>query len=290
MRKIRITIRIILLLIIGMIGLLCVSHRWSDAPSGRPHQLHVMTWNTFRLDQNAPIEKNQVVKYLQEHPVDIICLEEAELVHQHPYLSLEQFKQAMKPIYPYSFLDFKIYNHYRQYGLMIFSRYPLINKQTVRYPSESNMSSRCDVAVGTDTFRLFINHLESNKLLIGKDPRDTLLSKVKHATPIRWMEARVVSKAVAESPYPAIVVGDFNSLPFSYTYLRMRMAGWQWLRDAHLESSRWKLGNTFFIHGIGGRIDYILTDRSFAIDTCWVDQQATGSDHFPVFATLGYGE
>lgn len=287
MRTFRWIFRLFLLVAVVAVLLLTVSHRWREVPSS-PRRLTVMTWNVFRFDENTPLSRNRVIRYLQDHPVDIICLEEAEALRHAPYLTLPEIKSALGEIYPYSYLDFKIYNGYRQYGLMVFSRYPLLHKQTVRYPSEANMSGRCDVVVGADTFRLFVNHLESNKLLIGKDPRDTLISKVKHAAPIRRMEARVVSNEVSQSPYPVLVMGDFNSLPLSYTYLRMRLAGWRWLRDAHLEGSRGRLGSTFFIHGLGGRIDYILVDPFFTVERSWVDRTATGSDHFPVFATIGY--
>lgn len=288
MRKLKAFFWIILLSAISLAGVLTISHQYGEKSPNKNRQLTVMTWNVFRFDKDAPVAQNRVIRYLQDHPVDIVCLQEAEVLKNPQYLTLPALKQAMGSNYPYSYFDFKIYNGYRQYGLVVFSRYPLIHKQTVRYPSSANMSSRCDVAVGKDTFRLFINHLESNKLLVGKDSRDTLISKMRHAAPIRRMEARTVAKEAGASPYPVLVVGDFNAPPVSYTYLRMRMAGWNWLRDAHLEGSRWRLGNTIFVHGIGARIDYIMSDRSFEVDTCYVDRSATGSDHYPVVATLRY--
>ena len=92
-----------------------------------------------------------------------------------------------------------------------------------------------------------------------------------------------VRRAIYESPYPVMAVGDFNALPLSLVYWTMNMG----LRDCFAESSFGRYGATYERKGIGIRIDYIFTSRKLYPLACRVDQ-ANYSDHLPVIATIGW--
>lgn len=283
-----------LLLVVASVS---VSHRWSQPQRGE-HTLRVMTWNTQRLDQAAPPERNRVLRYLQTHPVDVVCLEEAEVSKQSAGLNLSEIKESLREIYPYSYVDFKLYRGAtRRYGLMVFSRYPLIEKQTIHYESVGNSSARCDVVVDSDTLRLIVNHLESNRL-VQSDWADSLSrdeirrkserigAKLRRAESLRHVQAGVVRAEINASPYPVIAAGDMNSVPLSRVYLRLRFGGLQWLRDTFLEGSRFQIGKTMVYHRLPLRIDYIFCSRALRVVSSEVDYSATGSDHYPLTTTL----
>ncbi|MCQ2343017.1 MAG: endonuclease/exonuclease/phosphatase family protein [Paludibacteraceae bacterium] len=259
------------------------SHRWRDlsaAPQPSNRHLTVLTYNTQRMGQFQKVPDNDVIRYLCSVDADVLCLQEAEVYKNNRYLTLDELRQAMEA-YPYTYYDFKVYNSRRQYGNVVFSKYPLINKHTIQYASRGNITSCCDVVVGGDTLRLMVNHLESNRIQ-QNDQRDTLLDKLEAAGKIRWHQAWTVKKAMWQSPYPLVVVGDFNSLPIGITYQCLKMG----MRDAFLETSRGRLGWTFHYHRIGARIDYILCSRALMPYRCIIDDEVTASDHYPVIASI----
>ena len=284
-RKIKNIFLLLLALLLAIAVLLTFSLRMSE-PEERKHQLTVMTWNTHSLSQYAPIDRNEVVCYLREHPTDIICLQECAVLGNGKGISMKELKTAMAPYYPYSYYDFKIHNRRIQYGNIVYSRYPLINKRTVPYESQGNISSQCDVVVDGDTIALFVNHLESNRLAPSDiEHTDTLSHKINLARARRWEQAHALRQAIDSSRYTHLVVGDFNTPPYTLTYLYVR----QMMQDCFLNGSNGKVGYTYYWHRIGVRIDYILADRSVDVVESHVDKNAKGSDHYPVWATVTFG-
>ena len=255
----------------------------------------VLTWNTARMDYEHKPPQNEALTYLLSQDADIICLQEVDVYKDAHFLTLQDVKQTLKKKYPYSYLDFSVYNRRHQFGTMVWSKYPLINKQTIHYQTKGNISNRCDVVVGSDTIRLINNHLESYSFEF-EDIADAdtlrsyegflssfkrLKSKWERAVPIRNEQARVVRKEIEASPYPVIVVGDFNAIEWSYAYQHIKSG----LRDAWRELHPWSWGTTCEHRGVGVRIDYILCSESIAPKSCVV-KNCSVSDHRPVVATL----
>lgn len=237
-------------------------------------------------------QAQQMLAYLNEQEADILCLQEVSVYKNEKRMTLTQLRQAMSQ-YPYTYYDFKRYNSRRQFGNVVFSRYPLIHKQTIPYESKNNISSQCDVVVKEDTIRLIVNHLESFRLMkedfqldsltINNLKQSSLSQKLHDASQLRQEQAKAVKKAIKQSPHPVVAVGDFNSIPLSYVYGKLRWG----MRDCFLEGSFGKLGNTYKKGALGIRIDYILCSRNLTPIKCEVDR-VKYSDHFPVCATLGW--
>ena len=242
----------------------------------------VLTWNTARMGGFAKPEKNEVLQYLQQQDADVICLQEVDVYKDATYLTLSDVRQSLGKKYPYSYLDFAIYDKRHQYGTMVWSKYPLINKQSIHYQTVGNISNRCDIVVGKDTFRLINNHLESYSFS-AEDLTDVdkLKAKWLRAWPLRNEQARVVRKEIEASPYPVIVVGDFNAIELSYAYWHISSG----LHDAWRSIHPWSWGATCEHRGFGFRIDYILSSESLTPVRCEIPT-ASGSDHRPVAATL----
>ena len=298
--KIRKVLMLILLACILFVFWQMLSH---GTPPGdaelrsRPHRLTVLTWNTARMGNFAKPAKNEVLRFLAQQDADVVCLQEVDVYKDAHFLTLQEVKQVLGAKYPYSYLDFAVYDKRHQFGTMIWSRYPLINKHTIHYQTRGNMSNCCDVVVETDTIRLFNNHLESyyftpedladvDTLRNYQGLRESarrVEEKWKRATPLRNAQARTVHDEVKQSPYPAIVVGDFNAIPLSYTYMILSIG----MHDAFAETSWFRWGATCEKRGIGMRIDYILCSDPILPVQCSIGQ-TKASDHRPVIATLAW--
>ena len=258
------------------------------------HHLSVLTYNTHQMGMYEKAHQNRVIRYLQRQDADIICLQEVDVYKNEKYLTLPELRKALEK-YPYTYFDFKIYNKRHQYGLAVFSKYPLSNKNTIRYSSRGNISDYCDVAVGKDTFRLFNNHLESNRLEI-KDLPDSIESsalvesaqrisdKLESARKIRQLQAEAIREEISKSPYPVIVAGDFNTPPASFSYIKIRGCD---LRDCFLATSWCKWGATFSRRHIGLRIDYLLCSKELHPISTHIDH-LNCSDHYPMTAIIGW--
>lgn len=256
----------------------------------------VLTWNTGRMGGFEKPEKNEVLRYLTAQDADVICLQEVDVYKDTRFLTLPDVKRVLGKKYPYSYLDFSVYNKRHQYGTMVWAKYPLINKQSIHYETRGNLSNRCDIVVGNDTIRLINNHLESysftpDDIIEAETQRNyegflssfrRLKAKWKRAIALRNKQARVVRREIEESPYPVVVVGDFNAPVLSYAYWHISSG----LHDAWSSTHPWQRGGaTCEKRGFGLRIDYILSSENLRPTTCEV-KETTGSDHKPVVATL----
>lgn len=93
----------------------------------------------------------------------------------------------------------------------------------------------------------------------------------------RVEQAEAMGKLIADSPYPVIVCGDFNSQPSSYVYGEISKE----LTDGFMDcgnsmASSYRFGGGFF------RIDYILYSDIFE-GVGYRTKPWTFSDHYPVF-------
>lgn len=292
MKWIKRIIRITLILLLLWVAVSLISHQWSAPEKDFDQTLKVMTYNTQALCMGDKQQARQMLAYINQQEADIVCLQEVKVYKNSSLMSLAELRTAMSR-YPYTYYDFKRYNSRRQFGNVVFSKYPLINKHTVPYQSSNNISSCCDMVVRGDTVRLIVNHLESYQLMRKDLQFDTLSvdhiknsslnQKLQAAGELRHEQAKAVKQEIRKSPYPVVVVGDFNAIPLSYVYWKIKLG----LRDCFLEGSLGQLGNTYKKGPLGIRIDYILCSRKLTPIKCEVGR-VKYSDHFPVYATIGW--
>lgn len=96
----------------------------------------------------------------------------------------------------------------------------------------------------------------------------------------RAVQANIVREAIDRSPYPSIICGDFNDVPNSYAYFRIRGER----QDAFLKKG-FAVGRTFISLAPTLRIDYILPDRNFEVKQFdMVDEDL--SDHIMLVSDL----
>ena len=126
----------------------------------------------------------------------------------------------------------------------------------------------------------------SREYLMSLDERESsndvkeLSSSLRNGFLRRSAQADIVKEAVNNSPYPVIVLGDFNDTPISYTYHKLRKG----LNDSFVESG---YGAGFTYKGVypTNRIDFILF--SDKLDCKYFEVlKVKYSDHYPVFSNF----
>ena len=113
-----------------------------------------------------------------------------------------------------------------------------------------------------------------------------IFKKVIRGDEIRYYQSQLAGSKIAESPYPAIVCGDFNDVPNSATYFNIKGN----LQDGFLKKGSGTGRTTRASFGLISptlRIDYILASRDFKVKQFEISH-VTYSDHFPLIADLGY--
>ena len=137
-----------------------------------PSAIRLMSWNVEHFDilehKSHPERKQEMIATINEQQPDVACFQEMVASDQFSsainYLPEFMTRLAMYD-YHYTFnpkLDFDSKHHF---GIIIFSKYPIINKQTVAYPPKDYNSTFqfADIVKNDDTFRVFNIHLQSLK-------------------------------------------------------------------------------------------------------------------------------
>jgi endonuclease/exonuclease/phosphatase family metal-dependent hydrolase len=97
----------------------------------------------------------------------------------------------------------------------------------------------------------------------------------------RAVQASMIRNAADTTKLPSIICGDFNDVPASYAYFKIKGTT---RNDAFLKKS-WGVGRTFYAIAPTLRIDYILPELRFEIKQFdLIDENL--SDHLLLVADL----
>lgn len=275
--------------------------------------LRVMSWNVAQFDvlynKESPETRDQMIDLINQYQPDIACFQEfvagdtlfnlnTPYYHRYSFYSTYEFAFKLNMLnyfYTYDFRD-DFLNH-QHFGIMIYSKYPIINKQTLSFfPYDYNSNFQyVDIVKGRDTIRVFNIHLQSmkfnevNRTYIDNptiesknDLKKTknVISKIKAGFLKRKVQSDRIKAAVNESPYPVIVCGDFNDVPNSYAYQTIGRG----LQNAFAEKGV-GLGRTFSTISPTLRIDNIFVSRKYEVKQ-YTRVQKKLSDHYPIFADI----
>lgn len=168
-------------------------------------------------------------------------------------------------------------------GMSIFSKHPILDSGYVwNKKSFIHTGMFIDVLYKKDTVRIYNVHLTSMQLLNPAPEHSFLfnpkevISKFKYATQSRTKQIEKLIDHINESPYPFILCGDFNDVPYTYNYFMLRR---------HLFNSFEETGNGFGLTYIG-KVFFLRIDHQFHGDKIEsinfsVDSSIDTSDHFP---------
>jgi endonuclease/exonuclease/phosphatase family metal-dependent hydrolase len=268
--------------------------------------IRVMSWNVEHFDilehKTHPEKKREMIDLINEYQPDVACFQEMVAGDDDKSINyLGDFKRRLHFTgYFYSYenrLDFDQAHHF---GIITFSRFPIINKQTISTAPHNYNSifQYVDVIANNDTVRIFNIHLQSLKfsptnLNYLNNPgtnTDTaltqsknIISKLKRGFLNRSTQAEKVREEINKSPYPVIVCGDFNDVPNSYAYSKIGDG----LKNAFVEKG-FGFGRTFSGYSPTLRIDNIFIDNIFTISQ-FARNTKNLSDHFPILADVSLG-
>lgn len=261
-------------------------------PKPQGEVLRVLSFNTRFWgagDDSVKINDttNVLVEYIEHFESDIICLQESSLSGMAKHL-----EDSMKVA------GYECYNHGSQ---VIFSKFHILESDTLGLPTRTNGGVWAKLQYHTDTLLLVNFHFESNHLtqtLKEKyvDALDSyegdsiqrrlwpLLKKISAAAPYRAAQVDSIAKMVKNwLPRPVIVCGDFNDTPVSYTLTQLTRN----LTSAYTHSGH-GLGFTFQERGFPVRIDHILySDDIWESFSTQILDTVKFSDHLPIYTELG---
>lgn len=246
---------------------------------------NVRVFNTYAYLQNKNSPGKSMVRWLADDDADIKCLQEfyndskSDVFNTVQKLSLQKkYHSLVKPAF--------VNRVGAQFGLAIFSRFPIVHSGDIVLEENSHQHAIfADVNTGSDTLRIYNIHLQSmsideNKIddfeKAGENYLD-IAKKLKFGFVERARQIDNLLSHILNSPHPVIVCGDFNDLPYSYTYLRLK----KYLSNAFEEAGN-GLGFSY-----NGKLFFLRIDNQFYSAPLQAVRFVTYrnipfSDHFPV--------
>jgi len=236
--------------------------------------------------------RDMIIENIRRDQPDVICLEEFNSYSNHPKekSNLELVLKATGLQHYYYFKAYENERTTRSFGLVILSRFPIIDTGRLEFLSLSELNSTiyADIVFPEDTVRVFCSHLQSTQLshydlefIEASNEAETnfdadrITNKLKMSFALRAQEADTVAHYLKQSPHPKISCGDFNDTPVSYTYHQMSHG----MQDAFLQRG-FGIGATYapfpFI-----RIDYMLFEEDHFKIIEFRRIKDNFSDHFP---------
>ena len=240
------------------------------------------------------------IRWLATSPADVLCLQE---YYNEPGGSPENGKvfrsdEALgRASGRHSFVSTSLTNRIgAEFGMAIFSRFPIVRRGTIPFGKlTQNHAMWADLVRPAtpghrpDTTRVFNVHFQSMSMAESdlvtateseaglRQKAPNLLRRFRNGAVARGNQVDTVLARVLRSSYPVLLAGDFNDLPYSYTYDQ--------LAD-HLQNA-WATAGL----GIGatyhGQLPFLRIDQQFAspqwrVLGCRVHQEIKWSDHYPL--------
>ena len=229
-----------------------------------------------------------ITNVLDTLTADIKCFQEMYNTEKYPEYDL--LRKISKRNDYYVYMHSNVGNDKGQgaIGLAIFSRFPIISKKEQYWPPNNNGMLAADIVVDKDTIRVINVQLKSMGIrvkkilkgnnLIDKEETKNIISKLKGGFDARGVQINMLEDWIAESPYPIILAGDFNELPYGYAYGRIRKklmnafeeSGFGFGFTYHKVMSFLRIDNQFFSEKEIQNIDFVTIN------------EVPFSDHYPI--------
>lgn len=242
-------------------------------PSGQKEQdLTVLNYNVKWFTDARQENYGEVIEWINQTDADILCFQE--------YYPLKDIGQRIKSGGNYyESMDEEAFH------VAIYSKYPIVDEGLVFADDRLNNIRFADIKIKTDTIRVYSVHLQSmgiNPDLIQdsegiKSEYENITNRFVNGSRGRTEQLNSLLEHIDTCKFPVILAGDFNDVPFSYNYFRMRGV----------------LKNTFEAAGSGfgitynGKIPYLRIDNQFYSEGLEALSFSTlndikYSDHFPL--------
>ena len=216
------------------------------------------------LISNVRMENTRYARYLKlvrENDPDLLLVNEPDEKWAH------HLAHDLNPRYPHR-IERPLPN---TYGMMLYSKFPLLNPRVRHLVEQDIPSFRVTVAMPAGhTFELFTVHPQPPQFLRNTDTRESELLQV--------------AREVTVTPRPSIVVGDLNDVAWSRsTDLFRKISG---LLDPRIGRGFYNTYNAF-IPFFRYSLDHVFYSPAFRLIRLR-KLPAFGSDHFPMIIRLTY--
>ena len=264
----------------------------SDSEANAINGIRIATYNVLSFGkETSGFRSEDILAEMKRQKIDVLCMQEYMNV-----LGDKTISNSYKEYFPYMATG--------QSDMVIYSRYPI--KETKNLPfsdpeddsswATNNSAMWSTIDVKGKQLRIFNVHLETTgfsrtmrqakKIMAagGKVSNNRFVQAVYGnytlGMIVRAGQARRVASEIAQSNVPCIVCGDFNDVPYSYTYNTMLGN----LVDGFKECGSGFM-YTYREPKKPVRIDYIFHDESLEGITYYT-KDITYSDHLPVFMKI----
>ncbi|MBR9997983.1 MAG: endonuclease/exonuclease/phosphatase family protein [Cyclobacteriaceae bacterium] len=266
-----------------------ISFNSTDGEEG----IKILTYNTkvfnlYNLNGRDTVSVGKMINWIKSQDADVLCFQE---FYNDP--GSKQFNTIAKirKIHNFHYYSNPVYvsRSGGEFGPIIFSRYPIINKGALKFNDQAqNNVIFADLQMGDDTVRVYNMHLHSMHIneesFINsnnfQEGFTDLSSRLKNGFIQRAQQIRILKDHLDTEQFPLLVCGDLNDIPYSYAYQQL---------DDKLNDGFVQAGNGFGFTYNGKflfiRIDHQFYSDHFKIHTFQVNKELRYSDHFPVIAT-----
>ena len=258
------------------------------------NELKVMSYNVHVFGVNYQTKTfktlSNIAEFVKKENPDILCLQEIVV------FDTDLLKKSF-PDYPYIHYHLWSRRGGSKYGAALLSRHPFEDKGVILFSNTSgNVCLYADIKKEENIVRVYNNHLESTGLNLrlsfsrmAKDERRNeeikeVSTRLRDAFIKRANQVDTVAAHAAKSPYPVLICGDFNDLPMSYTYRKMKGN-----RSDSFIAAGSGIPSSFRSFIPAFRIDYIFSDEFFKATNYYIPK-VEYSDHYPVVTVFSMNQ
>lgn len=282
-------------------NLLPITGKNHEIPENIPQEelFHVLSYNVRGFDRyqqaKDPEARNAIFSFIREEAPDILCIQEYYTSGRSGQRQSD-YEKLLAPLNQSAVYFTNDPSNRKGFGIATYSRFPIIKRSRIPFNSSANAAMYTDHLVGNDTLRVINIHLQSirfrkenfdfmdtARIRYSNDQVREIRNIGSHLTTAfrqRAGQADIIASYIRESPFPVLVMGDFNDTPQSYAYRKIRKG----LKDSFRKAGK-GFGNTYAGELPSFRIDYILTGppiEAYAFRRVKKDC----SDHFPISCLL----
>ncbi|WP_298547566.1 endonuclease/exonuclease/phosphatase family protein [uncultured Aquimarina sp.] len=235
---------------------------------------NVHSFNRFDWIDSEKIPQD-ISKLVRDQNPDIFCAQE---YYNNSDTDFSQYHNK-----------YEYFNHDNgELALVIFSKYPFIDKGSLNFEKTANNVIYADIATPSDTIRVYNIHLQSHRISpktddLAKADSQKLFKRIQVSFKKQQSQAEQLIEHMKLSPYRNIVMGDFNNTAYSYVYDKIKSEN---LKDTFKEAGK-GFGKTFNFELFPARIDFILVPEDAEV-VSFKSFDVELSDHYPIFSRIKF--
>lgn len=250
--------------------------KFSEKNTARNNDVKIMSYNVRMFNLYKWIKEDGIDKkifdFIDEKSPDILAIQE----YHH--------SKKNKINYPYSYHVLK--SKKNNLGLIIYSKYKIINKGSLDFKQSANNAIFIDILKNKDTIRIYNLHLQSLKINpkkenFGEKNSEKLIARLKNGFKKQASQVEIFLNHEKKWKGKKVICGDFNNTSFSWAYRQIAKNK----KDA-FEIAGIGFGKSFN-YFFPMRIDFILTDTNSKINN-FKTYSPKYSDHFPIMSRINF--